>query len=175
MFFPFERFPQTILPDFSFRDCKLSLLKPKLASKISFSVYFHLILFLSSIICIISSKVLRNHNINYGTLKNAHLQICSLLLPFIFPRNLVHTFRRDWCTCAWKKNFIAFMLLNQWYTFYRKKVSLICIQMVFFEFNSWGLNSVEYWIFFIVECLNLRRKLNFNLIYKNSLNYLTEN
>ena len=22
-----------------------------------------------------------------------------------------------------------------------------------FEFNSWCLNSVEYWIFFIVECL----------------------
>ena len=36
------------------------------------------------------------------------------------------------------------------------------------EYNSWILNSVEYWIFFIVECFlqhNLRSESNFDLIY----------
>ena len=61
--------------------------------------------------------LLRNHNINEGSTWY-NLQICGLFLsvtPLIlvtFPRNLVHTFKRDLFARAWKKIFIAVILLN---------------------------------------------------------------
>ena len=96
-------------------------------SIISFSVWFHLILFLSLTNCIISGKVLRNHNINDWTWRNAYLQICDLLL---FSQEVCRNSDQIDLNVHGKKDncFYAFALMIHYLA---REGFLICIQIFF--------------------------------------------
>ena len=103
------------LPSLLFRNWTLSLLlkKSKVGSVISFPVWFHLILFLSLINCIINQFPLLIALILITELEGLFIyKYMVFSYALIFPRNLVHKFRGDWSTYQWQKNFIACLLWN---------------------------------------------------------------
>ena len=96
------------LPNFLFRDWKLSLLlKSKVGSIISFPVSFHLVLVLSLINCIINS-ITNYINVNNWTWRNAQLQIYGLLLPVVFPKKFGAQIQKRLIYMCMGKNFHSF-------------------------------------------------------------------
>ena len=94
------------LPNFLFRNWKLSLLskKSKVGSVISFPVWFHLIFFLSLINYIINQFPLLITLILMTELKGLFIyKYMVFSCALFFSRNLVHKFRRNWYTCPWGK------------------------------------------------------------------------
>ena len=128
----------------------------------------------------IGGKVLWKH-INDGTWNIAHLKICGLVLPItslvlvIFLINLVHLEGIDLHVHGKKNSELLYFWVNDAFSSGRRFPEYAFRHSL--EYNAWSQNSVEYWIFFIVERLsqnNLSSEPNFKLIYYDTWNYLTE-
>ena len=104
------------LQHFLFRDCIFSLLLS--LNKVYIRLFCLMWSSLSLVIGIINSKVLRNHDINNGTWRNAYLQISGLLLLLTFwilitfPINLVHILRKNWYTSSFLNSDILLNLTS---------------------------------------------------------------